>query len=150
MWKPLKWLHSGLERWTVNAGPSVLQGCIMVRSRALLALLCLWLSLFPTTPQAALNPLRSSVTGLNSADLRAMSAAASGLYQQDTVSDGATANWSNPKSGNSGSITVLQSFTMSDMQCRKLRYNIHLRRRRGMRSYTVNWCKTASGVWKLS
>jgi len=110
----------------------------------------LWLSLFPTTPQAALNPLRSSVTGLNSVDLRAMSAAAAGLYQQDNVSDGATANWSNPKSGNSGSITVLQSFNRSDMQCRKLRYNIHLRRRRGMRSYTVNWCKTASGVWKLS
>jgi len=122
----------------------------MLRPRALLALLCLWLSLFPVTPHAAVNPLRSSRIGLNSADLRAMNAAAAGLYQQDTVSDGATAKWSNPRSGNSGSITVLQNFTKADMPCRKLRYNIHLRARRGMRSYTVNWCKTASGVWKLS
>lgn len=122
----------------------------MVRSRALLALLCLWLSLFPTTPQAALNPLRTSRTGLNGADLRAMNAAAARLYQQDNVSDGATTRWSNPKSGNSGSITVLQTFTKSDMPCRKLRYKIHLHARRGVRSYTVNWCKTATGIWELS
>jgi len=122
----------------------------MVRSRALLALLCLWLSLIPATPQAAVNPFRNSRIGLNSADMREMNAAAARLYEQDTVADGATAQWSNPRSGNSGSITVVQNFTKADMQCRKLRYNIHLRARRGTRSYTVNWCKTASGVWKLS
>ena len=126
------------------------QGCIMVRPRALLALLFLCLSLSPASLQAAVNPLRNVRTGLNSADLRAMNAAAARLYQQDTVSDGATTKWSNPRSGNSGSVTVLQSFTKSDMPCRELRYDIHLHARRGMRSYTVNWCKTASGVWKLS
>ena len=122
----------------------------MVRSRALLALLCLWLSLFPATPQAAVNPRRDFRTGLNSADLQAMSAAAARLYRQDTVSTGATTRWSNPRSRNSGSVTLLQNFTKSNKQCRRLRYNIQLHARRGTRSYTVDWCKTASGVWKLS
>ncbi len=122
----------------------------MVRPRTLLALLILSLCLFPVTPQAALNPFRTSRTGLNDADLQAMNAAAARLYQQDTVANGATDRWSNPRSRNSGSITVLQSFTKSDMQCRRLRYDIHLHARQTTRSYTVNWCKTAAGVWKLS
>jgi surface antigen len=132
----------------------MLQGCIMVRSRALLALLCLWLSLglslFPATLQAALNTARNSRTGLNDVDVRAMSATAARLYKQDTVANGAKDHWSNPRSGNSGSITVLESFTKSDMPCRRLRYDIHLHARRTTRSFTVNWCKTATGAWKLS
>lgn len=122
----------------------------MFRSRSLLALLCLCLSLFPATTQAQVNPFRTSRTGLNDADLQAMNRAASRLYQQGTVSSGATESWSNPNSGNGGLITVLQSFTKLGMPCRKVRYDIHLSTRRGTRSYTVDWCKTAAGAWKIS
>jgi surface antigen len=123
----------------------------MFRSRALLALLCLCISLVPATPHAQINPFRSSRigTGLNDDDMRTMNATAARLYQKDTVANGATDRWSNPASGNSGSITVLQSFTKSEMLCRRVRYDIHLRRRRGTRSYTLNWCKTPTGAWKI-
>jgi surface antigen len=143
-------LHSGPERWKVSTWSSTPQGCIMFRSRSLPALLCLCLSLFPATMQAQVNPFRNSRIGLNDADLQAMNAAAARLYQQSTVSIGATDSWSNPNSGNGGLITVLQSFTKSGMPCRKVRYDIHLRTRRGTRSYTLNWCKTAGGAWKIS
>jgi surface antigen len=123
----------------------------MFQSRAVPALLCLCLSLLPTISHAQVSPIPSSrlETGLNDADRRAMSAAAARLYQRDTVTNGATDTWSNPRSGNSGSVTVLQSFTKSEMPCHKLRYDVHLHRRRGMRSYTINWCKTATGAWKI-
>jgi hypothetical protein len=38
------------------------------------------------------------------------------------VPDGASDEWFNPKTGNGGTITVLQSFTRDGMQCRKVRY----------------------------
>jgi surface antigen len=123
----------------------------MFRSRAVPTLLCLCVSMLPATLHAQVSPIPSSrlETGLNDADLRAMNAAAAPLYQKHTVASGATDTWSNPQSGNGGSVTVLQSFTKSDMPCRKVRYDVHLRSRRGMRSYTVNWCKTATGTWKM-
>jgi surface antigen len=123
----------------------------MFRSRSVTAL-CLFITLLPAASHAWVSPIPSSriETGLNDADRRAMSAAAARLYQKDTVTNGATDTWSNPQSGNGGSVTVVQSFTKSEMPCRKVRYDVHLRSRRGMRSYTVNWCKTATGDWKIS
>lgn len=101
---------------------------------------------------AQVNPFFSSRvgSGLNSEDFKVMNATAAQLYQRESVSDGTSDKWSNPKSGNGGTITVLQNFTRSHMQCRKLRYDIRLRARTGIRSYTVNWCKTPDGVWKLA
>ncbi|MBV8458343.1 MAG: hypothetical protein JO122_17215 [Acetobacteraceae bacterium] len=106
----------------------------------------------PVSGQSQTNPFRSSRigTGLTNEDRAAMSAAGRQLYDQPTVADGASDQWSNPKSGNNGTITVLQSFEKSGMACRKVRYVIHLAKRTGPRTYTVNWCKTPSGEWKLS
>jgi surface antigen len=105
----------------------------------------------PVAAQAQTNPFRSSRigTGLTNEDRVAMGAAGRRLYDQPTVADGASDQWSNPKSGNSGTITVLQSVEKSGMTCRNMRYVIHLAKRTGSRTYTVNWCKTASGEWKL-
>jgi surface antigen len=119
----------------------------MSRSRAALALLCLCISLVPATPDARVGS--RIVPGLSDADLHLMRVAAARLYQQNTVANGATDSWSNPKSGNRGSVTILQSFTKSAMPCREVRYDVHLQNRRGMRSYTLNWCRTAAGAWKI-
>ncbi len=115
---------------------------------------CIFLSLalHPTVSGAQVNPFQSSRigTGLNNADRQAMGTAAQQLIRQDTVLDGASDKWSNPKSGNSGTITVLHSFTRSGMACRRVRYDFHLAQRANPRSYTVNWCKTPSGQWKVA
>ncbi len=122
----------------------------MTRFALLLVALSLAAVALPTISEAQINPFQSSRTGLRGDDLTLMSAAASQLYQQDTVTNGAEDHWSNPKTGNSGTVTVLQSFEKAGMACRKVRYVIRLRHVTGQRIYTVNWCKTASGEWKIA
>jgi hypothetical protein len=111
--------------------------------------LCLYSLGWPTISSAQVNPFQTGATGLRGDDWKLMSAAASRLYQQDVVAEGTTGQWSNPKTGDSGAVTVLRSFERNGMACRKVRYDIRVRARSGQRSYTVNWCKTASGEWKM-
>ena len=124
----------------------------MRRSSLLFCCLLLCLTLLAAVSSAQINPFRGSRvgSGLNDADLRAMGEVGAHLFQQDTVADGAKGRWSNPRSGNSGTLTVLQSFTNAGMPCRRVRYEIRLRRRAGPRTYVVNWCRTAGGVWKVT
>ncbi len=106
---------------------------------------------FPVAAQAQVNPFRSSRvgSGLNQDDLKALGAASQRLYTEGGVADGASDTWSNPKSGNSGTVTVLGSFQRQGNACRKLRYDIRLRQRKGARSYTLSWCHMPDGSWKV-
>lgn len=122
----------------------------MVRSALSAAVLCLSVIAWPSISDAQINPFQSSRTGLRGDDLSLMNAAASQLYQQDTVGNGSASHWSNSKTGDSGTVTVLQSFEKEGMACRRVRYVIHLHGVMGQRTYTVNWCKTASGEWKIA
>jgi surface antigen len=122
----------------------------MVRFVLPAAALCLGVIAWPLISDAQINPFQSSRTQLRGDDQKLMSAAASQLYQQETVSSGSASHWSNPKTGDSGTVTVLQSFEKEGMACRKVRYVIRLRGVTGQRVYTANWCKTASGEWKLA
>jgi surface antigen len=121
----------------------------MVRSAVLVLAFCL--GLLPVASNAQVNPFRSSRigSGLSDQDRQMMSDAGARLYENDTVAAGAKDQWSNPASGNGGTVTVLQNFTQHGMACHKVKYDIRLRARTTPRSYTVNWCKTASGAWKM-
>ena len=122
----------------------------MVRFALFATALCLCVIAWPSVSDAQINLFRGSSTVLRGDDLALMTGAASQLYQQDTVANGAASHWSNPKTGDSGTVTVLHSFEKAGMACRRVRYVIHLRGVTGQRVYTVNWCKTASGEWKIA
>jgi len=122
----------------------------MVRFGLFATALCLCVLAWPSISDAQINPFRGSRNGLRGDDFALMNAAASQLYQQDTVADGATSHWSNPKTGDGGTVTVLHSFERTGMACRRVRYVIRLRGVTGQRVYTLNWCKTASGEWKIA
>lgn len=124
----------------------------MFRSRAVVISLCLYMGLLPATQDAQASPLaRPRIgTGLNDADRQAMNGAAARLFQRHTIADGATDSWSNPKSGNGGSITVLHHLIRAAMPRREVRYDIRLHSGGRTRAYTLNWCKTANGAWKIS
>jgi surface antigen len=113
--------------------------------------LCLCAVAWPTISHAQVNPFynQEAGPGLHDDDFTIMHTAASRLYQQDVVADGATSQWSNPKTGDNGTITVLQSFQQSGMTCRKVQYEIRLGGAIANNFYTLNWCKTASGEWKI-
>jgi surface antigen len=83
---------------------------------------------------------------LNGDDMAAISTASERLFDQQ---DGASDTWSNPKSGNGGSITVINSFTRDGMQCRKIGYDVRIAGIPETHSYTFDWCKTSNG-WKIA
>lgn len=122
----------------------------MVRFALFATAVCLCVNAWPSISDAQINPFQSSSRHLRGDDWTLMTDAASQLYQQDTVADGAASHWSNPKTGDSGTVTVLHSFEKAGMACRRVRYVIRLRGVSGQRNYTVNWCKTASGEWKIA
>ena len=121
----------------------------MIRS-AFLVMLTTACSL-PLVAHAQVNPFRSSRvgSGLSQQDLRELGDAGRRLYTQDNVANGASDTWSNSQSGNSGTVTVVDSFQRQGNACRKLRYDIRLKVRSGVRTYTLNWCRQPDGSWKI-
>jgi hypothetical protein len=118
---------------------------------AAVLLCCLCIFAFAVASRAQISPFFNRFSGtLNEDDVKDLMAAGQRLYGQDVVSDGATDAWSNPKTGNSGTITVLQSFTRDGMPCRKVRYDSRIGNQPGTRIYTLDWCKTPQGVWKIA
>ena len=105
----------------------------------------------PLAAQAQINPFRSSRigSGLSQQDLRDLGDASRRLYTQDSVANGASDTWSNPKSGNSGTITVVDSYQRQGNACHKLRYDMRLKLRSGVRTYTLSWCHMPDGSWKI-
>ena len=92
----------------------------------------------PLVAHAQVNPFRSSRvgSGLSQQDLRELGDAGRRLYTQN-VANGASDTWSNSQSGNSGTVTVVESFQRQGNACRKLRYDIRLKVRSGVRTYTL-------------
>ncbi|ABI61536.1 RT0821/Lpp0805 family surface protein [Granulibacter bethesdensis] len=99
---------------------------------------------------AQLNPFYTSVDGsaLNKSDLATLGKAAGPLLGNEPLFNGSTQPWSNPKTGNSGTLTLVEQYQKDGMSCRKIRYDVMLKRRNAPNVYTLDWCKTAQGVWK--
>lgn len=63
---------------------------------------------------------------------------------------GATAKWSNPASGNSGKIRLVQKFTRNNQQCETLDYRLVTKRRAsGPEHYVLKSCLQPDGQWRL-
>ena len=73
----------------------------MVRFALFATALCLCVIAWPPISDAQPNPFKGSSTFLHGDDWALMNGAASQLYQQERVADGAASHWSNPKTGDS-------------------------------------------------
>ena len=62
---------------------------------------------------------------------------------------GDSRSWSNPKSGNSGTVVLERVFERSDMPCHALRYSIALANRQAPQIYRFSWCLSGQGEWKI-
>jgi len=112
------------------------------------------LALAGTASQAAgLNPFGPTGLPLNDQDYAAMQAAADPLRNDDTLPIGTTRDWSNPVSGNRGSITLEERFQYdyqgSQLPCRKLRYHAVVRGYSDPYNIRLNFCRIADGSWKI-
>lgn len=63
---------------------------------------------------------------------------------------GTTAKWSNPESGNSGKISLVNKFTRNGQQCETLDYRLTTKRRPvGPEHYRLSSCLQPDGQWRL-
>lgn len=117
----------------------------------------IWLTAFVlaslgiSSTQAQINPFRSSRqgTGLSTADVNMIEGAVEHLNSTEPLQVGASQDWSNPDSGNSGKVTVTRLFQSGGMPCHGMRYDLSYKMKRPTAHYTVNWCKIKSGEWKI-
>ncbi len=123
---------------------------ITQRGRVWLAALVL-ASLGISTSQAQINPFRSSRqgTGLTKADVNMIEEAVDHLNSTEPLHVGKSQDWANPDSGNSGKVTVTRLFQSGGMVCHGMRYDLAYKVKHSTAHYTVNWCKTKSGEWKI-
>ena len=102
---------------------------------------------------AGMNPFGPTGLPLTSRDFQEMSAAVDPLLNDETIPIGTARSWSNPRSGNSGTITLERRFTQDfqgkTLPCRTLRYHTVIRNRSDPFNLRINRCKVADGNWVL-
>jgi surface antigen len=97
---------------------------------------------------AQISPFGRSSGSLSKEDWAALQAARAEVLA-GAAAAGARKTWSNPKSGNSGTIVIIDSLGLDGMDCRSVRYDFSLRTKPRNTTYLVHECKTADGSWKL-
>jgi surface antigen len=100
-----------------------------------------------------MNPFGASGLPLTDKDFAAMAAIADPLMNDESVPIGTSKSWSNPASGNQGTITLEGRFTYdyqgSKLPCRKLRYHTVIKNYSDPYNLRLNRCRTANGDWML-
>jgi len=121
--------------------------------RPLLLAACVALPAFVASPVSAQfipTPMGPNIVPetLTHDDVTALSAASAKLYTAETVTVGSVEYWANPKTGNSGVVTIARVFERNGMPCREIVHRIKLVRE-GEQTYHFNRCRVATGEWKL-
>jgi len=99
--------------------------------------------------QAQLNPFSRAGFELSQEDIDLLQAAAKELYIDESVAVGTVETWSNPASGNAGSVQLIQLFDHKGMPCRRLQHDIMVKKVANTFRYIFDRCKTPDGSWKL-
>lgn len=90
---------------------------------------------------------------LNHHDLKAMTKATQPLLDDGSLPIGATREWSNPESGDHGTIQLMRRFEYeyqgTKLPCRELRYHIQVTGNADPYNYKLDRCKVADGSWKI-
>lgn len=106
-----------------------------------------WISV--NGPAAAqVNPFGRDIE-MSRDDMRRLGEAESRLYVQEPPAVGSTETWSNPKTGRSGTVTLIDSFERNGMPCRKLRHDINPRRHQPSYQFVIDRCRLPDGSWKI-
>lgn len=67
--------------------------------------------------------------------------------------NGTTLSWHNPQTDNSGTVTLLSTFTSTGRDCRRVRYVVNPGKNATPQekpgTYELNSCRSADGTWKL-
>ena len=117
----------------------------MARLRVLAATLAMLLAVLATGAQGQMNPLRQ--LALTSADIELLTAAANRVYEAGQI--GANEVWSNPESGNSGTVELLETFEREDLPCRRVEHLVNIARDAVPKRVMLASCRVPDGRWLL-
>lgn len=85
-------------------------------------------------------------------DLKAIDKATIPLLTDDSLAIGTSRDWSNPGSGDHGTVQLQRRFEYdyegTKLPCREIRYHIELTSNADPYNYKLNRCKVADGSWK--
>jgi surface antigen len=124
--------------------------CGMATLKTSMLLLAALLAIGLAVPASAqINPFGRDQRITNE-DLRLIDAASAKLYKTETPQVGAVERWTNPATGNSGTVTLTQIFEKSGMPCRKLRHSIRVKGAKDPVIYIFDRCRVKSGEWKFA
>ena len=98
---------------------------------------------------AQFNPFQRSGFELSQEDLQMLGEAAQKLYIDESVPVGTVETWSNPTSGNTGSVQLVGIFEHQGMPCRRLQHDIKVKDVADPFRYIFDRCKLPSGEWKI-
>lgn len=111
-------------------------------------LLALFLASASTMAVAQMSPFGTSGFTMDQSDIESMSSAAQPIYQSPPPANGSQYEWSNPKTGSSGTMTLLESREYQGLPCRKIQYNFKIKNVATDFSFVQERCQVASGEWK--
>jgi surface antigen len=97
---------------------------------------------------AQVNPFGDSLD-LKPADIEMMKAAAAALFTDDAARLGDTRAWSNPASGNAGSVSLVKTFEHQGLPCKRVQHIVKQKDRADQVVYQFARCRTGDGTWKL-
>jgi hypothetical protein len=90
---------------------------------------------------------------LTNEDYKLMEAATQPLLVDISLPIGTTRTWNNPRSGNRGTVKLLQRFETvyegNKLPCRKIENDAHLANVSNLYKFLVNRCQVAGGSWKI-
>jgi len=88
---------------------------------------------------------------LSNEDYKIAGSAVSKLLNEQPPKLGSTADWSNPATGNHGTLTLLDVYTSKGMPCRKVKGDvIYGKTSSAPRSNTLSACQVPGGQWKTT
>jgi surface antigen len=97
---------------------------------------------------AQVSPFGDSLD-LEAEDVELLKAAAAAFFADDGARICDTKTWSNPASGNSGSVSLLKTFEHQGLPCKRVQHVVKQKDRADQVIYQFARCRTADGTWKL-
>jgi len=86
--------------------------------------------------------------GLSTEDKQLLLESVARLNAAVPIKIGSSESWSNPQTNNSGRSSILRVFRSGGRICHLVRHRIVIARRRA-RNYSLTWCRTPDGEWKI-
>ena len=103
--------------------------------------------------EAGFNPFGAAGLPLNKQDYSAIAGAATPLLNDESATVGTANDWSNPKSGNHGTVKLLKIYEDNvqgkNVPCRQLEYTVDIKGQADPYNIVLERCKV-DGSWKIN